>query len=78
MNQVTLQAMTIKLGSRSLTDDLEHEKISQPFANEHNLMPIELELIKSMFSKFTYYESSCSFALIKPFMRDYAYLEVTN
>jgi len=28
MNQVTLQAMTLKLGTRSLTDDLEHEKIS--------------------------------------------------
>ena len=37
---------------------------------------MELELIKSMFNKFTYYETNCSHALIKPFMRDYSYLEV--
>lgn len=53
MNQVSLQSLSLNLGTRSLVDDIEHEKINQTFTNEDNLMPMELELIKSMFNKFT-------------------------
>ncbi len=41
-------------------------------------MPMELELINSMFSKSNTFESSCNRTLVMPFMRDYAYLEVRN
>jgi hypothetical protein len=78
MNQVTFHSLTMRPGVRSLTDDQEYNKISSPFVNELNLMPIELELIKSMFNKYASFDSLCNHSLNRPFARDYAYLEVSS
>jgi hypothetical protein len=46
--------------------------------NEESLMPVELDLVRSMFNKNVYYDGLTSHqALVHPYCRDYSYLEVT-
>lgn len=50
MNQISFQSLYLDYAKRSLTDNEEHMKIYQPFLNEEAILPMELELVKSMFN----------------------------
>lgn len=74
LNQMVVHPMGIDLATRSLLDNSQHEQVYSAYVDEQRLMPSEISLVRSLFSKHTLYESQC-YSSTSPLNRDYSYLE---
>jgi len=51
MNQMLLQSRHINFRKRTLLDNDEFNIINQSFVDEQSMVPMEVQMVKSMFSK---------------------------
>ena len=57
MDWVNVHSQNINVNSRYLTDNEEYDKIFQPIIDEEQLMPIEIQMIRGLFSENIYIEN---------------------
>lgn len=60
MSQLNLQSMYQDYKKRSLTDNGEFQKMQEPLESEVTQMPLELDLVKSMYNRSVYYDGYTS------------------
>lgn len=74
LNQMVIHAMGIDMATRSLLDNSQHEQVYSAYVDEQRLMPSEISLVRSLFSKVSLHETLC-YSSTSPLNRDYSYLE---